>query len=99
MQDLPAPCILGVMIAYVLYNRNTPAERTAADLMKRLKTEQVEAELLDADSPRGIQMAESYDVLGRPAVVLVKADGTPLQIWQGEDSLPSPSDVAYLARQ
>jgi hypothetical protein len=87
------------MIAYVLYNRNTPAERMAEDLVRRLKDAQVEAELMDADSPRGIQLAENYDVMGRPAVMLVKTDGTPVQIWQGADSLPVPSDVAYLARQ
>jgi hypothetical protein len=87
------------MIAYVLFNKSTPAERTAEDLLKQLKAEQIEAELLDADSPRGIQLAESYDVMGRPAVILVKSDGTPVQIWQGEESLPSPADVAYLARQ
>jgi hypothetical protein len=68
-------------------------------LAKRLTDEQVEAELLDADSPRGIQLAESYDVMARPAVVLIKDDGTPMQVWQGEDSLPAPADVAYLAHQ
>lgn len=71
----------------------------AADLADRLKREQVEAQLLDADSPRGIQLAENYDILGRPAVALVKDDGSPVQVWQGQDSLPSPADVAYLAHQ
>jgi hypothetical protein len=87
------------MIAYVMYNKDTSAERTAADLVRRLELEQVEAELLDADSPRGVGLAESYDILGRPAVILLKDDGTPLQVWQGEDSLPTPADVGYLAHQ
>jgi hypothetical protein len=87
------------MIAYVLYNKATEAERLATDLVDRLKKEQVEAELLDADSPRGIDLAEHYDILGRPAVVLVRDDGTPMQTWQGPDGLPSVSDVAYLAHQ
>ena len=87
------------MIAYVLFNKNSANERVAARLAARLKDEQVETELLDADSPRGIQLTENYDVLGRPAVVLVRSDGTPTQVWQGEDSLPTPSDVGYLARQ
>jgi len=90
---------LAKMIAYVLYNKDTAAERQAADLCERLKREQVETELLDADTPRGVQLAEHYDVTGRPAVLLVTGDGTPMQIWEGEDSLPSPSDVAYLAHQ
>jgi type II secretory pathway pseudopilin PulG len=91
--------ILGAMIAYVLYNRDTPEQKRAEDLAKRLQAEQVEAELLDADSPRGIQLAENYDITGRPAVVLVDQSGSPVQVWQGADSLPAPSDVAYLAHQ
>ena len=87
------------MIAYVLYNKDTAAERVATDLLERLKREQLEAELLDADSARGIQLAEHYDVMGRPAVLLLREDGSPVQIWQGEDGLPMPSDVGYLARQ
>jgi hypothetical protein len=87
------------MIAYVLYNKATAAERGAAELVARLETEQVEAELVDADSRRGIQLAESYEIMGRPAVVLVKDDGSPLGVWQGEDGMPAPADVAYLAHQ
>ena len=85
------------MIAYVLFNRDTPEARLAEELVNRLEKEQVEAELLDADSVRGIQMVESYDILGRPAVILVRADGTPAQVWQGADSLPTPSDISYIA--
>ncbi len=87
------------MIAYILFNKATAAERLAADLNERLKREQVNSELLDADSPRGIQLAEHYDVTGRPAVILATEDGSPMQIWEGADSLPSPSDVSYLAHQ
>ncbi len=87
------------MIAYVLYNKDTLAERQTASLCERLKREQVETELIDADSPRGVQLAEHYDVMGRPAVVLVTNEGTPMQVWQGADGLPSAGDVAYLAHQ
>jgi hypothetical protein len=85
------------MICYLIYNRFTAAERTVTALAERLEREGVEVELVDADTPRGVQLAENYDLLGRPAVLLVKDDGAPLQSWQGEDQLPSPSDVAYLA--
>jgi hypothetical protein len=87
------------MIAYVLFNRETPGERLASQLVERLEAEEVDAELLDADSARGIQLVESYDILGRPAVLLMREDGTPMQIWQGEDSMPAPSDIAYLVHQ
>lgn len=87
------------MIAYLLYNKNTPGERQSTELHARLEKEQVDSELLDADSPRGSAMAESYDVMARPAVILLKNDGAPLQIWQGEDGLPPASEIGYLARQ
>ena len=87
------------MVAYVLYNKETPGERLAADIVKRLEQEQVECELLDADSPRGVQLAEHYDIMGRPAVALVRGDGSPVQVWQGEDGMPTPAEVSYLAHQ
>ena len=87
------------MIAYILYNKNTQTERIVTELHSRLEKEQVHSELMDADSPRGAQLAENYDILGRPAVVLVKDDGSPVKVWQGEDELPPASELAYLARQ
>jgi hypothetical protein len=87
------------MIAYVIYNKNTPAERVATDLVERLEADEVDAELLDADSPRGIGLVEDYDIMDRPAVALIRDDGTPMQIWQGEDGMPSSSDIAYLVHQ
>ena len=85
------------MITYVLYNKNTPNERVAEDLGDRLEREQLQVEMLDADSPRGIQLAENYDIMARPAVALIRDDGSPVQIWQGEDGMPMPSEVEYLA--
>jgi len=87
------------MLAYILYNKDTETERPARVLAGRLEEERVATELLEADTPRGAELAEHYDVLGRPAVVLVKDDGAPIQVWQGLDGLPAVADVAYLAHQ
>lgn len=87
------------MIFYLLYNRGTQAERQVQELACRLEDENVTTELVDADSPRGIQIAESYDLMGRPAAILIKNDGAPVQSWQGDDQLPTPTDVGYLANQ
>jgi hypothetical protein len=69
------------------------------DFKNRLEEAQVDVELMDADSPSGIGMAESYDILGRPAVALIREDGSPVQVWQGEDSLPAVSEVSYMSHQ
>jgi len=87
------------MIAYVIFNKDTPQERVATDFVERLVREQVDAELLDADSPRGIQLVENYDIMDRPALALLREDGSPVQIWQGESDLPASSYVSYLAHQ
>jgi hypothetical protein len=87
------------VIVYVIYNKDTLAERLASDYLARLASVQVEAELMDADSPRGIQLCENYDILGRPALAVIREDGSPTQVWQGGDSLPVPTDVAYLVHQ
>ncbi len=87
------------MIIYVLYNRATPGERIAERFEESLKRDQIEVELLDADSPHGIQVAETYAIMGRPAVLLLKSDGAPVKVWEGEDGMPATSEVAYLARQ
>lgn len=87
------------MKIYMLYNRATSGERVITSLAERLGRENVEAEVLDADSPRGIQLAETYDILGRPAVIVASNEGSPVQVWQGEDTLPAPSELAYYGRQ
>lgn len=83
----------------IFYNRSTPDERWAADLAKELSTHGVGAELLDADSQRGIDMAEHYDIMARPAVLISTADGSPFALWQGHDQIPLISEIAHLTRQ
>jgi hypothetical protein len=69
------------------------------DLVKQLQEADVDAELINADSPGGIGMAETFDILGRPAVVLVRDDETLVRVWQGTDDLPPVSEISYLAHQ
>lgn len=86
------------MKAYLLYNRDTEGEGVARRLSKELEAAGVEAELTDADSPFGTEFAEHYDIMGRPAVALIREDGSPVQVWQGED-MPAIPDISYLAHQ
>lgn len=70
-------------------------ERDIAHFQRRLNELQVDSELIEADSPEGVAVTELYDLLNRPAVVLVRLDGVQVERWQGE--LPRPEDVSYLA--
>lgn len=87
------------MKIYMLFNRSTSGARVIERLAERLVAQGAEPEVIDADSPRGIQIVETHDIMGRPAVMVVSNDGTPVMVWQGEDRLPSPSELAYYARQ
>ena len=69
------------------------------DMKKRLQEAEVDVEMMDADSPGGIGMAETFDILGRPAVLLVRDDETLVRAWQGSDELPPVSEISYLAHQ
>lgn len=87
-----------LMIAYLFYNRQSPTERQMADMEKELNRLEVETELVDADSPRGINLVEYYDIMGRPAIVLARGDGSAIEMWQG-DQMPLLADISYLAHQ
>lgn len=52
--------------------------------------------LLDTASPEGGSLAELYDVVRYPAVVIASDGGTYLQGWQGQ--LPTAQDMIYYAR-
>jgi hypothetical protein len=95
---LPAQWYNSGMTTYLLYNRATPNQAQMEELARRLEPLQVQTELIDADSPRGVQLAENYDLMERPAILLVRTDGSPVQTWAGEQ-IPSPNDISYLAHQ
>ena len=81
------------MVTYILFNRNTEGERQSQQLGKELDLRKVEYELIDADSAQGISIAEMYDVLARPAVVLAGPNGAEIQKW--DHYWPTASDIAY----
>jgi hypothetical protein len=87
------------MNVYLLSNRQTPGERLMSDYAKRLDAAQAPYELVDADSPQGISLAEAFDVMGRPAIIVARNDGSPVQIWQDAESFPPASEISYLAHQ
>jgi hypothetical protein len=86
------------MNVYLIYNRETPGERIMTDYARRLEFGQTESIMVDADSPSGIGLVEAFDVMGRPAIVVARNDGSPVQIWQDSESFPPPQEVSYLVR-
>ncbi len=83
------------MIAYIFYSKGTPADREIERFAEDLTKLQVEAKLVDADSPEGTRLTEGYDLWDRPAVVLARLDGSVVERWPHD--LPVASEVSYLA--
>lgn len=86
-----------LMIAKILYNKNSESQSPAENFAKSLDDLKVNNELVDADSRDGAALAELYDLLSRPAVILLRDDGSVVERWQ--HSLPLATDVSYLAHQ
>lgn len=86
------------MICYLFYTKDSPEQRLVEDLAADLTKRQVETKLIEADSAQGISLCELYDLTARPAVVLVRQDGTAMERWQ-DGHLPLPTDISYLAHQ
>lgn len=61
------------------------------------RTQGVTIELNSVDTQPGASMAEMYDIVRYPAILVIKDDGQLQQMWQGEQ-LPLMSEVAGFAR-
>lgn len=83
------------MIAYLFYTKDSPGQEEMEALATELKRAQVESELVEADSHRGVALSLDYDILARPAIVLATNAGEEVHQWQ--DKLPSISDLSYWA--
>jgi hypothetical protein len=86
-----------LMIAKILYTKDAPHEREVDHFIGELAQLRVPTEKVEADSREGIAMTENYDLMQRPALALLRDDGSVVQQWQGE--LPTTADVSYLAHQ
>lgn len=82
------------MTAYVFYTAGSSKERDVSRFKDELERAKIAVRLLDADSSEGVRLSELYDVLARPAVVLVRQDGQLAAKW---DELPPVADLSYLA--
>lgn len=56
-----------------------------------------ELEVLDPESPRGVDFCRTYDIMQFPSMIALGEDGQMLNLWKG---LPFPTinEVSYYAR-
>jgi hypothetical protein len=80
------------MTAYLFYTKGTPGEDEMTKLGDQLDKRQVQVDLVEADSPRGIDVTGIYDIMARPAVVLASGDGVQVQQWQ--ERMPTAGEIS-----
>lgn len=84
------------MAVILLFTKGSREVRDLERLADELHRERVESELVDADSPRGIGITTTYDILSRPAVLLTSIDGQLVQVWT--DRIPRTAEIVHLTR-
>ncbi|HSX28059.1 MAG TPA: hypothetical protein VLF60_01275 [Candidatus Saccharimonadales bacterium] len=85
------------MKALLLYRSNSEGESLARSFAADFERQTGKSiEMLDVDTPQGIELVQLYDIVAYPAVLARADDGTLLQLWQGEP-MPRISEVSYYA--
>ncbi|HEX7259626.1 MAG TPA: hypothetical protein VF272_01715 [Candidatus Saccharimonadia bacterium] len=79
------------MNLYILYTKDTPADRDISYLQRRLDERRISWKAIDADSRDGAAKTELYDIMRRPAVLVTDSSGGVMQKWEGE--LPRLEDI------
>ncbi len=79
----------------MLYRANSEHERTALDYARDVKMQSgKDLQLLDVDSPEGAEMAELYDIVQYPALLVADDQGHMQNVWTA-DQLPTISEASY----
>lgn len=86
------------MKAIVLYRPQSEFARAVEEFTHDFKTRTpYDIELTDVDSSEGTALAELYDVMDYPTVIVSKDDGQLIKSWTGTP-LPLVNDVAGYVR-
>lgn len=87
------------MKAVILYKpmseHDTPVQGYVREFSHRTGRQ---LELVDAESPEGIQMSGLYDVLQFPALVAMRDDGQLMQVWPEFDRWPTMNELTFYTR-
>jgi hypothetical protein len=86
------------MKTVILYRPNSDHARRVEEFIHEYNRgyTNVRLETLNIDSREGAALASLYDIMNYPAIMVLRDDGSPSMIWQG-DQLPLMDEVeSYL---
>lgn len=88
------------MKAVILYRADSEDSRAVEEFVREFsRRTNRDIEQVDVDSIEGTRMAELYDIMRHPAVLVTKDDGALVKSWLGVP-LPLVNDVdGYLVQQ
>lgn len=87
------------MRAVVLYKENTDCAREVTEFLHDFERQTGrELEVINPETPEGIQFCGTYDIVSFPTVIALSDEGIMQQTWRG---LPMPTimEVSYYVQQ
>lgn len=84
------------MKAVILYQPNTELESSVEEYVREFGRETGKSiALVDSDSTQGIDIAQLYDIMQFPAIVVFRDDGSFVDSWAERDKWPTVSELSY----
>jgi len=79
----------------VITNGDGPETRDALELADNIALEGFNVQKIDWESDEATSLARLYDIYAPPAFVIVRDDGSQVEMWQGSGQ-PMASDIKHL---
>jgi hypothetical protein len=84
------------MKAVILYKPGAETDSQMQDYLREFTHRTGKTiELIDVTSPRGVELAQLYDVLKYPALIAVEDNGTFVEAWPELDKWPTMNELTY----
>lgn len=87
------------MKVLILYRPNTETETTVLEYVREFKHRTgVDLELVDVNTPYGVELAELYDTLRFPALLAVEDNGEFIQSWPDLEKWPPMNELTFYTK-
>lgn len=84
------------MKAVILYKPNTELDSSVQAYAREFARETGRTlSLIDSDSVQGVEIANLYDILQSPAIIVLRDDGSYVASWLERDKWPTISELSY----
>lgn len=84
------------MKAVILYRPNTESETGILEYIRNFEQQtSKQLELVDVDTPSGIELAGLYDIVRFPTIIAINDDGQFIQAWPERDEWPTVSELSF----